>query len=129
MGNINCNIITYEDDICLIVPSVSALQYMVNIFCKLVNGLNLKININKFDCIEYTKFRKFLFEKTAIKWKHHLLRILLQNFNIQSNLCYKNNIIQKLNQFYTHFSSVLTKLNFANKKVKLKLLNDYFAVS
>ena len=45
LGIKKCNIIAYADDICLLAPSISALQFILNKFYNCINYLNLKVNI------------------------------------------------------------------------------------
>ena len=50
LGITKCNIIAYADDICLLAPSISALQCIINKLDECIHELNLNVNIKK-SCI------------------------------------------------------------------------------
>ena len=91
LGIKNSNKIAYADDICLLISSESALQYVINKFNNLVNVSNLKINIEKFYCIKFAKFGKPFIVRKSIKLKTSFLEfwseIKYLAFSIKYNLC------------------------------------------
>ena len=123
------NIIVYADDIVLLAPSVSALQFLLNEAVLEAKKLKLKFNSQK------SKFMVFslVTNKIPVKKIVSIDNEPLQQVNsyrylgyiLSDNLSVVDDMSRALSKFYADFNMILRKFNFTDIKVKLFLFKQY----
>ena len=129
LGIHDTSIIVYADDIVLLAPSRTGLQFLIDVTCKETKRLKLEVNELK------SKF--MLFSNTSNDYDN-LINVKIDGKQIDSVTTYKylgflitsslNNmedITRARNKFYSEFNFLLRHFNFADSYVKLFLFKQY----
>ena len=119
LGSSRINIIAYADDLTILAPSRTALQFLVNIVAEMSLELCLSINSNK------TQYIVFVCER---KWRDLDFFIVLNDINItrvymckylgmyfNDFLSLSNDIEKCYKSFLAQFNSMFYKFNFIDK--------------
>ena len=129
LGIVSSNIIAYADDLTILAPSVTGLQNLLNQCYHETEMLMLKFNSMKSVCMKFSKNMNEPVLKKKLKLGCNEIsfveKTMYLGFNIDSNLCNKNDIIKERNKFYNNFNCILRKFNNVSFNVFLTLFKAY----
>ena len=128
LGLYSSNIIAYADDIVLLAPSASALQFMMNVVNEEALKLELKFNANKCKILIFKFGKKMSFEKQFFINNQpvcHTHSIKYLGFFISYNLCNEEDINSRRKKFYSEYNQILRKFYSVDVEIKLFLFKQF----
>lgn len=132
LGIIRSNIIAYADDIVLIAPSATSLQYLMDETNVEALKIFLEFNYDKSKTMLFRSVKNRSSRVTILK-SYRIGKSSVENVSsmkylgyiLTSDLSDSNDIDKVKSKFYIEFNSVLRKFSFAESKVKLFLFRQY----
>ena len=128
IGLSRINILAYAEDIILLASSKHSLKKIFIKFKKILDKLELIINVKKSKILIFTK-EKCILNKTFIDIESSSFEVV-NNFNFLGHILYFNlnddkDILNKLNKFYISFNCMYRNFSKVNIETMLYLFNSY----
>ena len=130
LGINTANVIAYADDICILSPSSSGLQQLLNSLYLQLNELDLKLNENKTVCMVFTPRREGLISYGPKFYINGYHLNIVDHYTylgvvIKNTLCNSKDIERCEEVFYKQFYSFFRKFHFLDTHVLLFFFKTY----
>lgn len=125
------NIVAYADDIVILAPSATALQFLIDLCHREACKLKLNFNYDKCKCIRFSTNKKLIVSPLKKKFSigNHYIEnvneIKYLGFMVTHNLCNKLDVIRERNRFYNSFNCILRKFYYVDLDIFLTLFNSF----